>query len=178
MRNLNINTYNNMHSMHNYYNIIPVILIDVIIILVFEGLVFFLYLAKEQEHTINNEVSGALNINRTTGTGLMKIGEDSLDIIMKKSMDNEEQYINKEYTNGVIYYICMVIGILIVLCIYVYFVYKKLHKHIDWKSIFCIVLITFVLIMLLEGLFIKFVLFNKKFNGKQLKLDFYNAMKT
>ena len=159
--------------MHNYHNIIPVILIDVIIILLFEGLVFFLYLAKEQEKIVTHEVSGALNINRNPEEPIL---EQIVDTIIKQSMDNEEQYINKEYTNGVIYYICMVIGILIVLCIYVYYVYKKLHKHIDWISILCIVFITFVLIMLLEGLFIKFVLFNKQFNGKQLKLDFYNAI--
>ena len=159
--------------MHNYHNIIPVILIDVIIILLFEGLVFFLYLAKEQEHIIKNEIGSSLNININPGVPYVY---QVVDIIIKKSMDNEEENINKAYTNGVIYYICMVIGILILLCIYVYYVYKKLHKHIDWKSILCIVFITFVLIMLLEGLFIKFVLFNKKFNGKQLKLDFYNAI--
>ena len=129
------NKYQSCLHHYNYHNIIPVILIDVIIILLFEGLVFFLYLAKEQEKIVTHEVSGALNINRNPEEPIL---EQIVDTIIKQSMDNEEQYINKEYTNGVIYYICMVIGILIVLCIYVYFVYKKLHKHIDWKSIFYI----------------------------------------
>ncbi len=163
--------YNNI--MHNYHNIIPVILIDVIIILLFEGLVFFLFLAKEQEKTVINEIGEALNINRPE---LVSEVEQTLDLIIQKTMNNEKEYINKEYINGLIFYIYIVIGILIVLCIYVYIVYKKLHKHIDWKFILCVVFVTFVLIMLLEGLFIKYVLFNKKFNGIHLKLDFVNAI--
>ncbi len=163
--------YNNI--IHNYHNIIPVILIDVIIILLFEGIVFFLFLAKEQEKTVINEIGEALNTNRKKSTDNAEL---ALDLLIQKSINNEEEYINKEYTKGVIFYTCIVIGILIILCIYVYVVYKKLHKHIDWKFISCVVFITFVLIMLLEGLFIKYVLFNKQFNGLHLKLDFINAL--
>ena len=46
--------------MQNYYNILSVILIDIFIILLFEGLIFFLYLFKQEESLVSGQISDLL----------------------------------------------------------------------------------------------------------------------
>lgn len=42
--------------MYNYYNILPIILIHIFIIILFEGMLFFVYLMKKQEEIVSEQL--------------------------------------------------------------------------------------------------------------------------
>ena len=170
--------------MNNYYNILPIILIDIFIILVFEGLVFFLYLVNQQEKIISNQLGKFLallnekkaNITDPTQKQLLDATTQQLNNYIPRSMIQEQLYNETTYKNGIIIYFATLFIISVSLLLYNYIVVYKLGKTINWISIFIIVFITFVLIIILELLYIKYVLFNKKFNDSQIELDFVNAL--
>ena len=170
--------------MDNYYNILPIILIDIFIILVFEGLVFFLYLEKQQEKIISNQLGKFLallnekktNITDPTQKQLLDATTQQLNNYIPRSMKQEQLYNDTTYKNGIIIYFATLFVISVSFLLYNYIVVYKLGKTINWISIFIIVFITFVLIIILELLYIKYVLFNKKFNDSQIQLDFINAL--
>ena len=174
--------------MHNYYNILPTILIDVLIILIFEGLLFFLYLEKQQENIISNQLNDF--IEKVNQTKIQKTDNTTTDTItifsmlssiikpyIEISMANEKAYNEKQYKTGLIIYIFTLIGIIVSLLIYSYIVIIKYGKTIDWLIVVLTVIITIVLIIVLELLYVKYVLFKKKFNESQIKLDFINAIR-
>ena len=171
--------------MHNYYNVLPIILIDVLIILIFEGLLFFLYLEKKQEKIITNQLSDFFDkLNQSKA----QHNDDTEDIIsmfgsivkpfIEISMVNEKEFNESQYKKGLIIYSFTIVIVLVALLIYSYVVIIKYGKTIDWKIVLLTVFITIVLIIILELLYVKYVLFNKKFNESQIKLDFVNAIQS
>jgi hypothetical protein len=171
--------------MHNYYNIIPIILIDVFIILVFEGILFFLYLAQQQENIINNKLDDVMiqiNESKKTLNTTYQLLFSYISNIIQPHIENnmaQEQYNNeKNYKLGLIIFIATLVFIIIGLLIYSYIVINILGKTIEWKTVFITVFITIVLIVILELLYVKYILFNKKFNESQIELDFINAFTT
>lgn len=169
--------------MDSYYNILPIILIDIFIILLFEGLMFFLYLIQKEENIINNQLNAFMALlnqkklehNDTATQIALQKGNEYISNTMEISMKNEESYIAEQYKYGIIIYSCIMVGIVLILIGYIYIV-KKYSKTLDWTKIFVIVFITFILIIIMELLYIKYVLFNKKFNNSQIQLDFVNAI--
>ena len=166
--------------MHNYHNIIPVIILDVLIILIFEGLLFFLYLEKQQENIINRELNKFFEKIKTENqqNNLFTILNQIFTPHIEQSMYNEEQFISKQYKNGIIIYSATLLGLVISLLIYSYVVYKVLYKSINWGIVCLTVIITIILIIIMEALYVKYVLFYKKFNESQIKLDFVNALQS
>jgi hypothetical protein len=173
--------------MHNYYNILPTILIDILIILIFEGLLFFLYLEKQQENIISNQLSDFFDkINQTKQQATQQTTDDTTifsmlsDIIkpfIELAMANEKAHNEKQYKKGLLIYIFTLIAIVVSLLIYSYIVIKTFGKTIDWLIVVLTVIITIGLIIVLELLYVKYVLFKKKFNESQIKLDFINAIR-
>ena len=169
--------------MHNYHNILPTIIIDVLIILVFEGLLFFLYLAKEQERIVNNQIDNAMvelnNVKKQQSKEYQNIFSfisNKIQPYIEKNMVYEENYNDKQYKLGLIYYFLSLLVLIITLVVYSYIVVYILGKTIDWKTVLITVFITIILIIILEVLYVKYVLFNKKFNESQIELDFINAL--
>jgi hypothetical protein len=169
--------------MHNYHNILPTIIIDVLIILVFEGLLFFLYLAKEQERIVNNQIDNAMVELHNVKTQQLKEYQNIFSFIsnkiqpyIEKNMVQEKNYNDKQYKLGLIYYFLSLLVLIITLVVYSYIVVYILGKSIDWKIVLITVFITILLIIILEVLYVKYVLFNKKFNESQIELDFINAL--
>jgi hypothetical protein len=170
--------------MSGYYNILPTILIDIFIILLFEGLVFFLYLIKQEEQIISKELGKFLliirqkeeNITDPLQKKLIETAREQINNYMPIVMKQDQKYIETLYKNGLIIYLFTLLAIIIILFIYSYIVKYKLNKTIDWGTIFIIVFITIILIIIMELLYIKYVLFNKKFNDSQIQLDFINAL--
>jgi hypothetical protein len=169
--------------MHNYHNILPTIIIDVLIILVFEGLLFFLYLAKEQERIVNNQIDNAMvelhNVKKQQSKEYQNIFSfisNKIQPYIEKNMVYEENYNDKQYKLGLIYYFLSLLVLIITLVVYSYIVVYILGKSIDWKIVLITVFITILLIIILEVLYVKYVLFNKKFNESQIELDFINAL--
>jgi hypothetical protein len=168
--------------MHNYHNILPTIIFDVFIILVFEGLLFFLYLAKEQENIVNNQINNimsqlneAKNKKFTQYQNIFNYISYKLEPIIKNNMVYEKYYVEKDYKLGMILFLSSLVGLIIALIVYSYIVTNVLGKTIEWKTVLITVFITIVLIIILELLYVKYVLFNKKFNESQIELDFINA---
>lgn len=170
--------------MHNYYNILPTILIDVLIILIFEGLLFFLYLEKQQEKIISTQLLDfldKLHIAKSeqdnSAKQILKVITEIANPYVKTSMNDEKEYNEKQYKLGIIIYSSILLGIIISLIVYSYVVVRIYGKTIDWSIVIITVVITILLIILLEMLYVKYVLFNKKFNESQIKLDFINAIR-
>jgi len=170
--------------MSGYYNLLPTILIDIFIILLFEGLVFFLYLIKQEEQIISNQFSKfLLNIRKKEDKitdpvqkQLVETARTQINNYIPTAMKKEQTYIETSYRNGLIIYVFTLLSIIIILFIYSYIVIYKLGKTINWGTIITIVFITIILIIIMELLYIKYVLFNKKFNDSQIQLDFINAL--
>lgn len=166
--------------MHNFYNILPTILIDILIILIFEGLLFFLYLEKMQENIINDQLNNffkKLSDSKSSSNDILYLFiENTLQPYIKNAIDQEYQYNTNQYKLGIIIYGISLVSIVILLLGYSYVVVNILHKTLDWKTILITVFITIFLIIVMETLYVKYVLFNKKFNESQIKLDFVNAV--
>jgi small-conductance mechanosensitive channel len=144
---------------------------------------FFLYLIQKEENIINNQLNAFMALlnqkklehNDTATQIALQKGNEYISNTMEISMKNEESYIAEQYKYGIIIYSCVMVGIVLILIGYIYIV-KKYSKTLDWTKIFVIVFITFILIIIMELLYIKYVLFNKKFNNSQIQLDFVNAI--
>ena len=144
---------------------------------------FFLYLIQKEENIINNQLNAFMALlnqkklehNDTATQIALQKGNEYISNTMEISMKNEESYIAEQYKYGIIIYSCIMVGIVLILIGYIYIV-KKYSKTLDWTKIFVIVFITFILIIIMELLYIKYVLFNKKFNNSQIQLDFVNAI--
>ena len=169
--------------MHNYYNILPTILIDILIILIFEGLLFFLYLEKQQENIISNQLNNFFEkINQTKQqttddtTTIFSTVSSIIKPFIELAMANEKAHNEKQYKKGLLIYIFTLIAIVVSLLIYSYIVIKTFGKTIDWLIVVLTVIITIGLIIVLELLYVKYVLFKKQFNESQIKLDFVNAI--
>lgn len=172
--------------MHNYYNIIPAILIDVFIILIFEGLLFFLYLEKKEENIITSQLDNNLqNAIRSIGN---KQNIDTINTVLKSmavnkvlnpldiQKDAEKNYIEKTRTKGIIIFISVVFGVLLLLLLYKYIVVDVFNNTINWFKVGIIVSFTISLIIIMEILYIMYVLFNKKFNDSEIELYFLKAI--
>jgi len=71
--------------MYNYHNIIPIILIHVLIIILFEGIIFYLYLFKMEEKLITDKlikITNELknNINIKTNQLMEKLNPETINI--------------------------------------------------------------------------------------------------
>ena len=177
--NLYNNLYNNLDK-YNYYNIIPIILLNVLVILLFEGILFFIYLLDTQTSLINdiikkkqNNLSNEkINNNDDVDANLynMFIDNNNLNNInINLLTDGEKNNIKRQKAIGILLYITLLIGIVILLCVYVYIVKKKYNKNINWGLVIATVVITSILIIIIELFYIFFIMFNKKFDNTILE---------
>ena len=96
--------------MSGYYNILPTILIDIFIILLFEGLVFFLYLIKQEEQIISNQFNKFLlnirkkeeQITNPVKKQLIETARQQLNTYIPTAMKKEQTDIETSYRNGLI----------------------------------------------------------------------------
>jgi len=184
--------------MYNYHNIIPIILIHVLIIILFEGIIFYLYLFKMEEKLITDKlikITNELknNINIKTNQLMEKLNPETINIspeipsnantlinnkkekllnAMKK--DEEVNFNNNKY--GMKIFIGLIVSIILLLLIYIYLVYYVFKAHIDWFSVIIVVIVTIGLIVVMEYLYITKVLFNKKFNESHIQLAFIHGL--
>ena len=177
--NLYNNLYNNLDK-YNYYNIIPIILLNVLVILLFEGILFFIYLLDTQTSLINdiikkkqNNLSNEkINNNDDVDANLynMFIDNNNLNNInINLLTDGEKNNIKKQKAIGILLYITLLTGIVILLCVYVYIVKKKYNKNINWGLVIATVVITSILIIIIELFYVFFIMFNKKFDNTILE---------
>ena len=182
----NNNLYNNLDK-YNYYNIIPIILLNVLVILLFEGILFFIYLLVTQTSLINyiikkkqNNLSNKkINKNADVNTNLynMFIDNNNLNNInINLLTDGEKNNIKRQKAIGILLYITLLIGIVILLCVYVYIVKKKYNKNIDWGLVIATVVITSILIIIIESFYVAFIMFNKKINKTILENALIDAI--
>ena len=166
--------------MFNYHNILPYILTTIFFILLIEGIIFFTYLVKEQELLIKKSIQQILNnkFNIAYDNDVINYIKMLIESQIALSMYKEKSFIDDEYKLGVIFFALILIGVLILLFVYIYIVYKVLHKKIDWMVVGITVFITICMILLLEYLYITYILFNKQFNSSQIALYVINSIAT
>jgi len=184
--NLYNNLYNNLDK-YNYYNIIPIILLNILVILLFEGILFFIYLLDTQTSLINNiiyeEKHNLLDKNIQKNPDVdaniynMLIDNNNLNNInINLLTDSEKNNINKQKIIGILLYITLLVGIIILLYIYVYIVKKKYYKNINWGLVIVTVVITSILIIIIESVYVAFIMFNKKINKTILEHALIDAI--
>ena len=125
--------------MNNYYNILPIILIDIFIILVFEGLVFFLYLVKQQENIISSQLGNFLallnekksNITDPTQKQLLNFTITKVNNFMPLAISKEQTYNDISYKNGIIIYLTTLFIISVSLLLYNYIVVYNYRKKLQ-----------------------------------------------
>lgn len=174
--------------MYNYYNIIPIILLDVFIILVFEGLLFYFYLLDSAEKSVKLQLdtsiqnaSGILSRyqNQLPPFQMNMIHSKITPAVQKsliKAMENEKQYVADNKTKSIKIYLAILITLALAFIIYVYIVQYRNGKYIDWWSVGIVVSLTILLIIIMEMLYVFMILFKKKFNDSEIKLAFINAL--
>lgn len=185
--------------MNNYFNIIPTILIFIFIILLLKGLGFFIYLIVLVEKLITTQLNNVVlkfkyeleqfKLRNSSYTTIIELlldnqlfseyitsSQQDLNTFLQNSMDNEKQHLNESENIGLIIFVSTLLGIIVFFIAYVYIVRFKLSKTIDWFNIIITVVVTFILIIIMGFLYIKYVLFNKIFNYSQFKIDFINAI--
>ena len=184
--NLYNNLYNNLDK-YNYYNIIPILLLNILVILLFEGILFFIYLLSTQTTLINDiiyeekhnlldkNIQKNPDVDANIYNGL--IDNNNLNNInINLLTDGEKNNINKQKTIGILLYITLLVGIIILLYIYVYIVKKKYYKNINWGLVIVTVVITSILIIIIESFYVAFIMFNKKFNKTILENALIDAI--
>ena len=184
--NLYNNLYNNLDK-YNYYNIIPILLLNILVILLFEGILFFIYLLstqttlindiiyEEKHNLLNKNIQKNPDVDANIYNGL--IDNNNLNNInINLLTDGEKNNINKQKTIGILLYITLLVGIIILLYIYVYIVKKKYYKNINWGLVIVTVVITSILIIIIESFYVAFIMFNKKFNKTILENALIDAI--
>ena len=180
------NLYNNLDK-YNYYNIIPIILLNILVILLFEGILFFIYLLSTQTTLINDiiykEKHNLLDKNIQKNPDVdaniynMLIDNNNLNNInINLLTDGEKNNIKRQKAIGILLYITLLVGIIILLYIYVYIVKKKYYKNINWGLVIVTVIITSILIIIIESFYVAFIMFNKKINKTILENALIDAI--
>lgn len=96
--------------------------------------------------------------------------------LLLKTMQKEELTLENNKKKGLLLLILILTFIIIILLVYILIVKYYFNANIEWSKIFIIVFITIILIMIMEGLYVVYILFNKKFNNNRFKLDLLKTL--
>lgn len=122
----------------NYYNVFIIIFVIDIFILLSEGIVYFTFTKDNFQKEIDNFISGKL-------TFLSKYKS-----AITTNIDDEQKFISKNTTLGIVYFVVFIIGLFILAGLYIWIVKKILHKNIDFKSSLIVISIALIFIIVLE----------------------------
>jgi len=158
-----------------YYNIIPIILIDIFLILFFEGLMYFVYALPLQQTSIGDELySKAQPILKTFNEIKPSIYQiydfNILNKIVKTNMRYEQDYLQSNNTIAIVIFSFTLIFLFILFILYVVFMHKYKDISLDWNFILFSVFITLFLIMILELIFVFVIMPKKQFNNDKINL--------
>jgi len=169
----------------NYYNIIPIILIEVIIVAIFESLVFIFSINNYEKFGISGVTTYTIyEINDFVKVS-SKFNENKLDVNYKFILNNpnninsEKTYVSTQYTYFALVLSFTIIGLILFLILYRYIVVNIIKKNIEWLNVSIVVIGISILIIIMECIFI-FVLQRNNFHTRNEIFDIlflYNILK-
>jgi len=135
----------------NYYNIIPILLIELLLVYIFES-ILYIYLVNPVIIKNTSDNLAAITCDSNTCSQSILYYDDKHHLA--ESINNEKKYISTQKTYGSIILSCAGLGLLILLFIYKYIVVNIMKKKIEWINCFIIIICITVVIIFVECLYI------------------------
>ena len=160
--------------MHNYYNIIPSTLLDILIIFLLEGIVFYKFLFPMEKELAGNKLAdfnAKLQKYITDATKQVNIPNDIRATINQYIMlitKDEKEYIRESSKYFLIVFGLTCLGLFISVYIYYFICKYTLGISLDWTSIFISLFFIVLCIIGFELIYFIYILLNKKINNQKI----------
>lgn len=160
--------------MHNYYNIIPSVLLDILVIFLLEGIVFYKFLFPLEKELASNQLD---NFNKQLQTYISdSIVQENLNDNIRESIkknimlitNDEKKYINESSKYFIIVFGFTCLGLFISIYIYYFICKYTLGVSIDWYSILISLFFIVICIIGFEIMYFIYILLNKKINNQKI----------
>jgi len=160
--------------MHNYYNIIPSVLLDILIIFLLEGIVFYKFLfpmekdlAQDQLEDFNKKIKKYINDSPIRIADLDDKTKESIKKGIMYITKQEKQYLEESSIYFLIVFGLTCLGLFILVYIY-YIICNTSRITLDWTSIFISLFFIVICIIGFEIIYFIYILLNKKINNKKI----------
>lgn len=160
--------------MHNYYNIIPSVLLDIFVIFLLEGIVFYKFLfpmekelASKQINDFSQQLKTYINkpiIQANINNEIRNTIKQNITLIT----NNEKKYIDKSSQYFLLVFGFSCLGLLILVYIYYFICKYTLNVNINWKTIFISLFFIVICIIGFEIIYFIYILLNKKINNQKI----------
>lgn len=160
--------------MHNYYNIIPSVLLDILVIFLLEGLVFYKFLfpmekelAGNQLEDFNKQLNAYINdsvVQANLNDDIRKKIREYISLITSA----EKKYLSESSNYFKIIFGLTCLGLFLAVYIYYFICKYTLGVSVDWTSIFICLFFIVVGIIGFEIIYFIYILLNKKINNQKI----------
>lgn len=160
--------------MHNYYNIIPSTLLDILIIFLLEGIVFYKFLFPMEKELAGNQLEDfnkKLQKYITDASEKANLTDDIRATINQYIMlitKDEKEYIRESSKYFLIVFGLTCLGLFILVYIYYFICKYTLGISVDWTSIFISLFFIVVCIIGFQIIYFIYILLNKKINNQKI----------
>jgi len=138
---------------YNYYNIIPILLIEIVLVYIFEYLIFLFQINPGIVRRIN-EYLAIFSSNKYTPEMNVFYNDGKHESQISNSTNDETKYISTQKAYGIITLIFTIVGILLLLLLYKYVVVNVMNKKIEWSTVGIVVAGITFLILFMESIYI------------------------
>lgn len=160
--------------MHNYYNIIPSVLLDILVIFLLEGIVFYKFLFPMEKKLASNQLDDFNTQLQTYINDSMVQAHlnDEIRTVVKQNImlitNDEKTYISESSKYFIIVFGLTCLGLFISVYIYYFICKYTLGVAIDWTSILISLFFIIVFIIGFEIIYFIYILLNKKINSQKI----------
>ena len=160
--------------MHNYYNIIPSVLLDILVIFLLEGIVFYKFLFPMEKKLASNQLDdfNTKLITYINNSIIQNNLNNDIRTAIKQNImlitNDEKTYINESSKYFIIVFGLTCLGLFILVYIYYFICKYTLGINIDWASILISLFFIVVCIIGFEIIYFIYILLNKKINNQKI----------
>ena len=160
--------------MHNYYNIIPSVLLDILVIFLLEGIVFYKFLFPMEKDLASNQLNDFnTQLKQSINDSIIQANlNDDIRTTIKQNImlitNDEKKYISESSKYFIIVFGLTCLGLLISVYIYYFICKYTLGINIDWTSILICLFFIVVCIIGFEIIYFIYILLNKKINNQKI----------
>ena len=160
--------------MHNYYNIIPSVLLDILVIFLLEGIVFYKFLFPMEKKLASNQLDdfNTKLITYINNSIIQNNLNNDIRTAIKQNImlitNDEKTYINESSKYFIIVFGLTCLGLFILVYIYYFICKYTLGVNIDWASILISLFFIVVCIIGFEIIYFIYILLNKKINNQKI----------
>ena len=160
--------------MHNYYNIIPSVLLDILVIFLLEGIVFYKFLFPMEKQLASNQLDNFnTKLKSYINDSIIQANlNDEIRTAIKQNImlitNAEKTYISESSKYFIIVFGLTCLGLFISVYIYYFICKYTLGISIDWTSILICLFFIVVCIIGFEIIYFIYILLNKKINNQKI----------